>query len=289
MTSLPVFGAAFAAGLLVGLLGLAVFWLLQKASREPMRSSMPPSSSASPSGQWVMVPPPPGLREPIDSLAPDLMSNELTTTSSTVQAAPEDPRGAPRTRLLLPRLRRLGSPLMNPSPHLSRLLRRLAPGKPFLLPPRRRMKVPRTATSSSGSASNWNQFAPRSAKLSRASMSCWMCKAAGAKRTGNSWRSSTSSKRQLIAPSNCTRLMPRCSLLIRLADFRPPSTSPSSCTRLLPRRQTSWPKTCRSSPRSRVADMQPPRWRRKAPRNSSVGSNESWRRLTPPSVTTAPT
>eukprot|EP00439_Symbiodinium_sp_Y106_P028282 s5437_g3.t1 len=54
MTSLPVFGAAFAAGLLVGLLGLAVFWLLQKASREPMRSSMPPSSSASPSGQWVM-------------------------------------------------------------------------------------------------------------------------------------------------------------------------------------------------------------------------------------------
>ena len=81
---MPVFGVAFAAGLLVGLLGLAGFWLLQKTSRGP-------DNSVSQTSQWRMVPPPPGLHDPIDSLAPDLMPSEPATTGppSTAQPAPE--------------------------------------------------------------------------------------------------------------------------------------------------------------------------------------------------------
>eukprot|EP00439_Symbiodinium_sp_Y106_P005552 s4381_g1.t1 len=84
-TSVPVYGVAFAAGLLVGLLGLAAFWLLQKWSWGP-------DKSVAQANQWRMVPPPPGLQEPIDSLAPDLMHSEPTTTKqpspSTMPPAP---------------------------------------------------------------------------------------------------------------------------------------------------------------------------------------------------------
>ena len=84
-TSVPVYGVAFAAGLLVGLLGLAAFWLLQKWSWGP-------DKSVAQANQWRMVPPPPGLQEPIDSLAPDLMRSEPTTTKqpspSTMPPAP---------------------------------------------------------------------------------------------------------------------------------------------------------------------------------------------------------
>eukprot|EP00439_Symbiodinium_sp_Y106_P008135 s9026_g1.t1 len=82
--SVPVFGVAFAAGLLVGLLGLAGFWLLQKMSRGP-------DNSVSQTSQWRMVPPPPGLHDPTDSLAPDLMHSEPATTGppSAAQPAPE--------------------------------------------------------------------------------------------------------------------------------------------------------------------------------------------------------
>ena len=71
----------------VGLLGLAAFWLLQKWSWGP-------DKSVAQANQWRMVPPPPppGLQEPIDSLAPDLMHSEPTTTKqpspSTMPPAP---------------------------------------------------------------------------------------------------------------------------------------------------------------------------------------------------------
>ena len=92
MTPLPVFGAAFAAGLFVGLLGLAGFWLLQKTSRQgDTQQSMQPRNSAS----WQMVPPPPGLHDPTDSLAPDLMPSEpATATPLAVQAPPRETQGS---------------------------------------------------------------------------------------------------------------------------------------------------------------------------------------------------